>query len=273
MLAALGSNLVIVKNGDGQVYWPAFYVNVIGNMLPGKGYLINLSSGQTFSFPANTANTAKSFVDIPESQHFILDKNTGSNMTLGMPERLWNDQLVYGSEIGVFSLGGQLVGTEVYTGSNLSVTIWGNDEHSGDSDGLLSGEEFHIRLWNPNTNIETDLVIKQWLTGDQRFKHNKISIADLCDVIQGNADIHLYQNIPNPFNGSTSIKYYLPDEMEIELSVLNVLGETIAILDAQNSQTGEHTHKFSKGILKAGTYYYRLATPNLIVTKKMVVLE
>ena len=52
MLNSINSNIIIVKNGAGMVYWPPF-VNMIGDMVPGEGYQINLSNSAILVYPAN----------------------------------------------------------------------------------------------------------------------------------------------------------------------------------------------------------------------------
>ena len=52
-LADLSDTLVIAKNISGQVYWPAFGINTIGDMIPGEGYQIYLSAPDTLTYPAN----------------------------------------------------------------------------------------------------------------------------------------------------------------------------------------------------------------------------
>lgn len=47
------NDIVIIKNDVGQIFWPQYGVNLIGNMLPGKGYQIKLSSPITLYYPAN----------------------------------------------------------------------------------------------------------------------------------------------------------------------------------------------------------------------------
>ena len=42
VLNPVSSNLIIAKNGSGQVYWPFFGLNLIGEMEPGRGYQINM---------------------------------------------------------------------------------------------------------------------------------------------------------------------------------------------------------------------------------------
>ncbi|MCX6257918.1 MAG: SprB repeat-containing protein [Bacteroidia bacterium] len=47
------SSINIMKDGDGNVYWPVYGVNLIVNMIPGKGYQIKTSNAVTYTYPAN----------------------------------------------------------------------------------------------------------------------------------------------------------------------------------------------------------------------------
>jgi hypothetical protein len=51
-MAPILSNITIAKTGTGQVYWPAFGINNIGNMQPGQGYRINILAACTLIYPA-----------------------------------------------------------------------------------------------------------------------------------------------------------------------------------------------------------------------------
>ncbi len=53
MLSPIISEVIIVKNGAGQIYWPQFGINTIGDMIPGEGYPIKMNSQQSLTYPAN----------------------------------------------------------------------------------------------------------------------------------------------------------------------------------------------------------------------------
>ena len=53
MLNAISTDIEIMKNENGTVYWPLYNLNMIGNMLPGKGYQINMINQVTFTYPPN----------------------------------------------------------------------------------------------------------------------------------------------------------------------------------------------------------------------------
>ncbi|MCX6257749.1 MAG: hypothetical protein NTW49_07645 [Bacteroidia bacterium] len=53
MMNPIVANIIIMKDGDGNVYWPFYGVNNIGNMMPGKGYLLDTGSGCSLVYPPN----------------------------------------------------------------------------------------------------------------------------------------------------------------------------------------------------------------------------
>jgi hypothetical protein len=69
---------------------------------------------------------------------------------------------------------------------------------------------------------------------------------------------YLYQNFPNPFNPSTTIKYRLPKAYHVGLAVYNILGQTVTTLVDQVEDPGYHAMLFNASGLASGVYIYRL---------------
>jgi photosystem II stability/assembly factor-like uncharacterized protein len=90
------------------------------------------------------------------------------------------------------------------------------------------------------------------------------------DVPEGLA---LYQNFPNPFNPSTTIKFELPKASVVQLSVLDILGREVSVLVNERRNAGVHEVTFDATGLASGVYFYRLATGNFVDTKKFVLLR
>ena len=53
MMMNIVTDVSIVKDEDGFVYWPEYNLNMIGDMLPGKGYQIKMYNTASLSYPAN----------------------------------------------------------------------------------------------------------------------------------------------------------------------------------------------------------------------------
>jgi hypothetical protein len=51
------TQLILMKDGYGQVYWPQYQINLIGNMNPGKGYQVNMASTEILTYPSNDQNS------------------------------------------------------------------------------------------------------------------------------------------------------------------------------------------------------------------------
>jgi hypothetical protein len=92
------------------------------------------------------------------------------------------------------------------------------------------------------------------------------------------APLTLHQNVPNPFNPTTEISYYLPAAADVMLEVYDVTGKRVATLERGRREKGLHVVSW-QGIddaghsAQSGIYFYRLRAGNEVVSKKMVLLR
>ncbi len=83
---------------------------------------------------------------------------------------------------------------------------------------------------------------------------------------------------PNPFNPKTVIAFYMPERCAMELTVYDVSGRQVALLDHGTMDAGEHSAAWdgrcSDGSAAAtGVYFVRLRTPDGSKTVKAVLLK
>jgi len=52
-VVSIASDLVMVKDKDGRIYYPDYGINTIGDLQPGQGYKIYVDQASTLTFPAN----------------------------------------------------------------------------------------------------------------------------------------------------------------------------------------------------------------------------
>ena len=83
----------------------------------------------------------------------------------------------------------------------------------------------------------------------------------------------LDQNYPNPFNPNTIINYALPENVNVELRVYDILGSEIATLVNEEKPAGNYEVEFDGSKLSSGIYFYRLQAGSFVETKKMVLLR
>ncbi|MEA3446801.1 MAG: T9SS type A sorting domain-containing protein [Bacteroidota bacterium] len=272
MLSNVVSDIIIVKNASGSVYWPYWGVNGIGNLTPGQGYQINTSSTLSLVFPANSQNQ-KSILYF--SQYTPIYYNTinptGCNMSLAIPESSWNKIPAIGDEIGIFTSEGVLVGSTAFNGGNIALPVWGDDIYTFyTKEGMLPNEEFEIRLYQHATNRETTFTVESWIEGDGIYKTDGLSVAG---KLLGNTKTALMQNIPNPCGVSTEIQFYLADDCSIKLQIFNSLGEFIEEIASGNFQEGKHSTTLNTFSYSAGNYFYTLNVGTEKLTKHFKVIK
>jgi hypothetical protein len=89
----------------------------------------------------------------------------------------------------------------------------------------------------------------------------------------------LEQNYPNPFNPSTIIGYVLQEKSNAKLSLINILGEEVAILVNEEQDKGFHKVDINAANLPSGVYLYKLQAGNpangtgFTETKKLMLLK
>jgi len=73
--------------------------------------------------------------------------------------------------------------------------------------------------------------------------------------------------------GAATLKYTLASETTVDISIVNILGQTVATLDSGSKEGGEHTIKVSAENLSQGIYYIVIGTNGGTGTAKFTVLK
>ena len=175
MMASIEEDFMIIKDEDGLIYWPLFGVNNMSTMYPGRGYQIKMNIESTFSYPISS-NSRFITEKTPTLTHFPQALNTGENMTVGIPFYSWSELPSIGDEIAVFSQDGHLIGSQVFDGQTIAISIWGDDISTLEKDGLIFGEPFYFKLWDSNLNQEKELIVNNWKQGINLYNTNSINI-------------------------------------------------------------------------------------------------
>ena len=91
-------------------------------------------------------------------------------------------------------------------------------------------------------------------------------------------EYRLYQNYPNPFNPVTNIRYDIPEDGQVSITIYHVMGNRVNSLinrpESAGSKLIQWNARDEQGrAVSAGIYFYTLRTNNYIQTQKMVVLK
>jgi len=124
-------------------------------------------------------------------------------------------------------------------------------------------------------------VEKQTLTFYADVKNQKIERVENINnesEPQLPTEFALEQNYPNPFNAETMIKYQLPQNAKVQLSIFNLLGQEIRTLVSEQKNAGYHTIVWNgkdntgKDVV-SGVYVCRIKAGEFVEERKMVVIR
>jgi hypothetical protein len=83
----------------------------------------------------------------------------------------------------------------------------------------------------------------------------------------------LYQNEPNPFSETTVIRFDLPKTGEAMITVMDVTGKVIKVVEGSFAQGSNTIELSSKDLPATGVVYYRLDAGEFTATKKMIIIK
>jgi hypothetical protein len=109
--------------------------------------------------------------------------------------------------------------------------------------GGMIGAKLHI--------IRSGEVFDLAVATDVKVQRRELPVPERNELLQ------LY---PNPFNGTTVIRYQIPAAGRVQLSVCDLLGREVALLVNTTQNVGMSSVQFNGSRLASGVYYCRLMT-------------
>lgn len=278
-MASIGDPSIIVKDVYGDIYWPAFNINTIENMREMHAYFVYVTEDDVLRYPdddftSSLKRTAQA--EYPVNEHYVVDFNSDNSAVVMVPVELLLD-FPQGAEVGFFNSRGDLVGATVYTGGNVASSIWGQSSlQDPEEKGLLPGEEYSIRVYDPTEQQEMQLTDLRFVQGSQQYQHNGINViagASFKAVDELPQEFNLSQNYPNPFNPTTVIGFSLPQAERVQLEVFNIAGQRVALLIDRELSAGQHQLRFDASSLASGMYIYRIRAGEFSAVRKMSLIR
>lgn len=132
------------------------------------------------------------------------------------------------------------------------------------------------------TSEKQDYLYKDKILADGKYSYrlkqlDYLGHAEYSEIIEIDIKIFssylLEQNYPNPFNPTTTIGYGLKEKSNVKITVINSIGEEVAILVNEEKESGYHTVEFNASNLPSGVYFYKLNAGEYVEAKKMILLR
>ncbi len=173
--------------------------------------------------------------------------------------------------------------------SNFMVSWQGSDVGSGirSYDVFVSEDTGLFKYWLHNSSNTSEIF-----NGSNKHKYRFYSIATdsagniendtmpiVSTIVSANSKIvrfdysgiSLSQNYPNPFSSTTTFDFYMPQTMNATISIMDVFGRTVQILDNIQTRQGVNSIVFDKKNLASGIYIYQLNIGEITLSKMMII--
>ncbi|MBO6574172.1 MAG: T9SS type A sorting domain-containing protein [Rhodothermales bacterium] len=101
--------------------------------------------------------------------------------------------------------------------------------------------------------------------------HGAMSSSSESSELPG--EVALLPAYPNPFNPTTTFGYTLPVGSDVRLSVFDMLGREVEVLESGFRAAGAHEARFDASGLPSGLYMYRITGPGFVLTRSVTLLR
>ena len=122
---------------------------------------------------------------------------------------------------------------------------------------------------------------------DTKYVYSLLSVSvDGRKVVEGTVEaqsikptkFELHQNYPNPFNGGTTIRFTLPVDSKVKVTVYNILGQKVKILANKDFKMGFHRLAWDgtndmMNKVSSGLYIYVMESKDFHAVKKMLYVK
>ena len=265
------NNLVYLTgfNENGFTFYDPYgldFLNTLTTLQNGTAYWVKLNESiDDFQYSYPSENSGRQIVrnvnpDIIQTNSCMFVNGTISFQDI---------ESDYESKVNIFSESGFLVGEmEILEGGYLLTgAVYGDDKTSEEIDGAIEGEQLIFKLGNVEPN-PTHIIF----SGDMNLRKVDLIFSGVP------SEFTVVGNFPNPFNPSTNIRYGLPQEGKVKITISDLLGKEVKSFLVSHMIAGYHSVVWNgkdnqDRSVSAGVYLYQIQAGEFVHTKKMVLLK
>ncbi len=259
----------IIKEAAGwKVLWPDYNINTIEVLERGKSYFIKSEwANEDFSFnPCWEGEKTKEFDEFRVPEIWGRPTNTATSHVVAFPkEVLEKAGITENMVLGAFSSNGDCVGAS--PAKACHITVFGDDNTTKSTDGMVPGDYIYFRAWDPGTKEEM-LLSPEF---DGNLPNQGVFNADGMSAITalkvgslGVGDIsgNLFTIYPNPSTGLLTIE--TNETANYLVRITDAKGTVVLIQKIGGKITLDLTY------LQKGVYFVKATSGNNVMVKKLV---
>jgi PKD repeat protein len=241
-------------------------LNTLTTLENGFGYMLKVDEPvEEFQYPVPSGMMGK---EVVKNINRDIVK-TNSCMFINGTVAIQNIKISSEEKVNIYTENGLLVGEmEILEGGFLLTgAVYGDDEITEIADGAKDGERLIFMLGEYESE-PTQITF----SGGMNLRKVDLLFTGVP------SEFTLIGNFPNPFNPVTTIKYGLPNESNVTITITNILGKEVRTLINKHQPEGYHSVLWNgkdkqDQTVSAGVYLYRIEAGEYIQTRKMILLK
>jgi hypothetical protein len=275
-LADIEDNLLIVRDGASHIYYPSGGYNTIGDMEPGKGYQMFMTTADALTYPAN--GSGKLGFDyshqITATPEFLQLKEEGTGISsvliiedLNIPD---------GIEIGAFSKDYELFGSGIVFNEQTVLTIHGDNEMTEYKDGFNNNEDIIIKAFDPENSQYTEMNLKEIRTvNNNNLKTLKFIQNSVIYAKEGNSGETYFAtnrlNVsPNPVNENAKMSISLKENTIVTIEIYAASGQKLHTINNGIMTRGIHEMQLDFADYVSGMYTIMVRLDNEVLSTNVI---
>jgi hypothetical protein len=270
LVGDVASNTVGIESPGGttglQVTYNAAYLtnNLAIDFAAEPEWLFTNNTSGTITSGNSTQFVLQVSTDGLELGNYSMDVRIKSNCAVN-PEILVPVQLI------VVAVPVEMVSFSAETVSDEVVVKWQTKTETNNNGFSIERKSVNDKEWKEagfvkghGTTTETcDYMFKDKPAAQGKYFYRLVqmdfdgskSVSNEVEVdLNGPAAFELLQNYPNPFNPVTSIKYSLPVQSSVRLTIHNILGETVEVVTDNIQEAGYYEYTWNASSYASGIY-------------------
>ena len=214
-----------------------------------------------YDFPTVVASKFTNLY-INHSQDWFASNLSDENGNLIESPRFMTDIRNY-SDAAEWHISGELLGT---IGSSAEIRLdWAVDGYMGESLNLVIDGRDPIDMLSQNSIDD--------LTSDE-FQNFRIQVGNVLSNDSFSVNQFRIDNpYPNPFNPQTSLGFNIPLSGHTNVSVYNVSGALVDVLENNYLESGYHTIDWNANKQPSGVYFFKITYADQSIVKKAILIK
>jgi hypothetical protein len=279
--ADIWNDITMIKAKDWSLFRmprPGNYWGMQGRVMPIRaGDMVIVTTNNSHDFQWGTSNPTLPLTKAVPEDFIYNEKQDYIPIYISLPDSLMPDL----KEIGLY-VDGVCKGAVVVEDNLEQISAY-VDNAAELSDGNVE------LVFSYEEGKRSDNTMKSLNMGNGRFHAKygnagsaypffdlKLSPEDMDSIVP--PEFSLRQNYPNPFNPSTTISYSLPIAGKVRLDIYNVKGQLVKTLLNKDMEAGLHSiiwngRDMNNQSVASGIYFYRLSSPSMTQTKRMLLMK